>query len=75
MPDKHAVPGPSDLLTIPEAAAILRLKVSTLRAWRLQRRIPFVKLGRKIFVLSSDVDAFIKKSVVPARPSERPEAA
>ena len=26
MPDKHAVPGPSDLLTIPEAAAILRLK-------------------------------------------------
>ncbi len=75
MPDKHAASGPSDLLTIPEAAAILRLKVSTLRAWRLQRRIPFVKLGRKIFVLRSDVDAFIKKSVVPARASEHMEAA
>ncbi len=75
MADTLVVPGPSDLLTLPEAAAILRLKVSTLRAWRLQRRILFVKLGRKIFILRSDVDAFIKKSVVPAKPSERTEAA
>lgn len=35
----------SELLTVSEAAHLLRLKVSTIRAWVLHRRVPFVKLG------------------------------
>ena len=35
--------GGSGLLTVPEVATFLRLKVSTVRAWVLKRRIPYVK--------------------------------
>lgn len=58
-----------DLLTLPEAASLLRLKVSTLRAWRSQHRIPFVKLGRRVFICRSDAEALITSSLVPARAS------
>jgi excisionase family DNA binding protein len=54
----------TDLLTLPEAAVLLRLKVSTLRAWRLQKRLlPFVKVGRKICVRRNDVQNLIEASV------------
>jgi excisionase family DNA binding protein len=33
----------AELLTVSEASAILRLKVSTVRSWLLKRRVPFVK--------------------------------
>jgi excisionase family DNA binding protein len=56
----------SDLLTVPEAAALLRLKVSTIRAWICQRRIPYVKLGRLVRIRRSDLEALIADSVVSA---------
>jgi len=40
--------GQAELLTVPETAALLRLKVSTIRLWLLQCRVPFVKLGRRV---------------------------
>jgi excisionase family DNA binding protein len=58
---------PSDLLTLPEASALLRLKVSTLRAWILRRRIPYVKFSRRVFLRRCDVEILVKDSVVPAR--------
>lgn len=57
----------SGLLTVAEAASLLRLKVSTLRAWVLRRRIPYVKLSRRVFFRRSDLDALITASLVPAR--------
>jgi excisionase family DNA binding protein len=59
----------ADLLTIPEAANILRLKVSTIRAWVLQRKLPHVKLGRRVFLRRRDIESLIDASVVPARSS------
>ena len=56
----------SDLLTVPEAAALLRLKTSTIRAWTCQRKIPFVKLGRLVRIRRSDAEAVIALGVVPA---------
>jgi excisionase family DNA binding protein len=56
----------SDLLTISEASALLRLRPSTLRAWILKRRIPHVKLGSRVFIRRSDIDALVLESVVPA---------
>ena len=56
-----------ELLTVPETAKVLRLTVSTIRAWILQRRLPFVRLGRRVFIQRVDVDALIARSLVPSR--------
>lgn len=47
-------------LTEVDAAARLGLKVATLRAWRHQGRGPaFVRLGRAIRYLASDLEEFL----------------
>jgi excisionase family DNA binding protein len=56
-----------ELLTLLEASVLLRLKLSTLRAWILKRRIPFVKLGSRVLLRRSDCEALIAASVVPTR--------
>jgi Helix-turn-helix domain len=54
--------GPIDLgeLKSPEeAAAALRVKFATLATWRAQRRgPPFVKIGRRVFYLRRDLEAW-----------------
>ena len=62
-----SAPGSNALLTLPEAASLLRLKTSTLRAWVLRRRIPYVKVGRLVRLRRSDVESLISRSLVPAR--------
>lgn len=57
----------SSLLSIPETAGFLRLKASTIRAWVLKRQIPYVKLGRRVFVRKMDAEALIEKGLVPAK--------
>jgi excisionase family DNA binding protein len=57
----------SGLLTIAEAASLLRLKPSTMRAWILRRRLPYCKVGRLVRLRRADVEALIAASVVPAR--------
>lgn len=57
---------PAELLTLAEASTVLRLKPSTLRAWILKRRIAHVKLGSRVFIRRSDIDALVSRSVVPA---------
>jgi predicted site-specific integrase-resolvase len=48
-------------LTEVEAAGRLGLKVATLRAWRHQGRGPaFLRLGRAIRYLPSDLDEFLQ---------------
>jgi predicted DNA-binding transcriptional regulator AlpA len=54
-------------LTEPEAAIRLGLKVATLRAWRHRARGPvFVRLGRAIRYLTSDIDEFLRANRHPA---------
>jgi len=51
----------NETLTESDAAAKLGLKVATLRAWRHQGRGPaFVRLGRAIRYLATDLDEFVK---------------
>lgn len=58
----------SDLLTVSEAAGLLRLKVSTIRAWVLNRQIPHVKLGgKRVFFRRGDLEGLVTASVVPAK--------
>ena len=56
----------SGLLTVAEAAQLLRLKPSTIRDWILKRRIPFVKISRRVFLRRADIEGLIASSVVPA---------
>jgi excisionase family DNA binding protein len=56
----------SGLLTVGEAAQLLRLKPSTIRDWILKRRIPFVKISRRVFLRRADIEDLISNSVVPA---------
>lgn len=56
----------SDLLSVDEAAAFLNLKSSTVRDWILNRKVPIVRLGRRVFLRRRDLEALIDRSVVPA---------
>jgi excisionase family DNA binding protein len=50
---------PGDLLTVAEAAALLHIKPSTVRAWLTQAKLPRVKLGRLTRILRQDCEALI----------------
>ena len=56
-----------ELLTLGEAAKLLRLKVPTLRAWRAQGKLSVVKIGGRVLIRRADLDALISSSVIPAR--------
>ena len=54
-----------DLLTVPEAVTLLRLKTSTIRAWTSQRRIAFVKVGGRVIIRRPDLQAYVESRIVP----------
>jgi excisionase family DNA binding protein len=55
-------------LTEREVAELLRLSVATLRAWRHRGKGPrFLRLGRSVRYLPSDVDAVVRASAVDTR--------
>ena len=60
----------TELLTIPEASEVLRLKPSTVRSWILKGRIPFVKLGCRVFLRMEDLLALIDAGLKPAQGKE-----
>jgi excisionase family DNA binding protein len=53
------------LLDVAETAEMLRLKESTIRSWILKRRIPFVRMGRRVFVRRADAQRLIDSVVMP----------
>lgn len=53
------------LLDVKEAAALLRLKPSTIRSWILKRKIQYAKIGGRVFIRACDVDATIEAALVP----------
>jgi len=56
------------LLTLPEAAAKLKLSTVTLRAWAARRRIATVKLGRSVRVPEREIERLIEAGLTPASP-------
>jgi excisionase family DNA binding protein len=68
MPDRM----PGALLTVDEAAQRLAVSKYTLRGWVSQRRIPYVKIGRRTLFNPTDLDNLIKSSTVePRKPRGR----
>jgi len=65
-----AVDPNQSFLKINEVAALCRVSVSCVRAWRFARKIPFVQLnGKNLLFRRTDVDAFIERNTVPAKGS------
>ncbi|KKM97049.1 hypothetical protein LCGC14_1172000 [marine sediment metagenome] len=66
----------SELLTVPEVAALFRVQVSTVRAWirpsqGRRQRLPYIKLGRCVRIRRRDAEALIESSVVPVQTGNR----
>lgn len=55
------------LLTVKEAAERLGLRESTIRAWILRRRLPYVHCGRAVRIPADAITDFIDRNTVPAR--------
>jgi excisionase family DNA binding protein len=55
------------LLTVAEAAEALNLKISTIRAWLLRRRLPRVNCGRAVRIPADSIAQFIQRNTVPAK--------
>ena len=61
------------LLTLEEVAAVLKVKLSTLRAWRLRRYgLDFVTCGRLVRVTRASVERYVREHTVPARDGSEP---
>jgi len=60
----------SQLLNLREGAQELKLSIHTLRAWIYQKRIPFVRLGRRVLLRREDLEAFVNKNLVEAKGDE-----
>src|SRR5262245_31965047 len=50
------------LLSVPQTAELLGIKVWTLQQWLSQRRIAFVKVGRLTKLRPEDIAAFIERN-------------
>jgi len=59
-----------NLLSLEEAAKILRVSLFTIRAWRAQRRFPVCKLGRRVLVKAEDLELFAEKGMIEARKTQ-----
>jgi excisionase family DNA binding protein len=55
------------LLTVPEAAERLRLQPSTIRKWIFERRLAYVRVGRRaVRIREADIEKLIRHKYIPA---------
>lgn len=59
------------LFTVEEAAKILNIKVSRIRAALFQREITYIKIGALVRFRQSDIDSFIEKNLVKVSTTHR----
>lgn len=55
------------LLGLREVAERLGLSLHTVRRWASQRRLPVVKLGKRVLVAERDLERLVKENRVEAR--------
>jgi len=63
--------GSRQLLDVTEVAERLGVSPFTIRAWLRQRRLEYVKLGRRVLVPESVIRRFVEINTVPARDESR----
>jgi len=60
-----------ELLTLTETAKELRISPFTVRAWVFQRRIPSVKLGRRVLFRRVDLENLVARNLRGAEEKSR----
>jgi excisionase family DNA binding protein len=55
------------LMSLPECSQEMKISIYTLRSWIYQKRIPIVKLGRRVLIKREDLEEFVNKSVIEAK--------
>ncbi|MFX0200147.1 MAG: helix-turn-helix domain-containing protein [Candidatus Hodarchaeota archaeon] len=60
-----------ELLNVKETANLLRISHYTLRAWIFARKIPFVRIGRRILFRRSDLEKLVEEAIQPVHTTER----
>jgi excisionase family DNA binding protein len=55
-----------DVLTLQEAASLMRVSKMTVYRLTYSRQIPFIRVGSKLLFLKSDIEAFLNKNRVNA---------
>lgn len=53
-----------ELMTIEEVAAKLKVKVRTVRDWRAKRKLPFTRIGRRLYVPVGAVETLLQRNTV-----------
>jgi excisionase family DNA binding protein len=61
---------PGQPRTVRQAAAELNVSQGTIRAWIIQRRLGFVRLGRAVRVPSAEIKRLLDTGFVPAEQRE-----
>jgi len=57
-----------ELLRVSEAAKLLAVRESTVRAWLLARRIGRIRVGRRsVRIPMTEIDRLIQEGTIPAR--------
>ena len=56
----------TELLNLREGAEATRLSIYTLRAWISQKRLPCVRLGRRVLLRREDLENLIKENLIQA---------
>ena len=56
----------TELLNLKEGALATRLSIYTLRSWISQKRLPCVRLGRRVLLRREDLENLIKENLIEA---------
>jgi len=57
----------AELVDLRRASKELSVSIFALRSWVYQRRLPVVRLGRRVLFRREDLEAFVNKNVVEAK--------
>ena len=60
-----------ELLRVEDLAAKLRISVKTVRSWIYLRKIPFTKIGRRVYFAAGVVEQALHRNAVPATGQQR----
>jgi excisionase family DNA binding protein len=59
------------LLVAEEVARKLKISLKTVRSWVYLRKIPFTKLGRRVYFAVGVVEDLLRRNAVPAIPTQQ----
>ena len=57
----------ADLVSVKQTAGELAVSPHTIRSWCMKRKLPFVKLGRRVLIRRKDLEDFVNRNVIKAK--------